>query len=321
MDTNTTTRSRLAEEYQAGTTIRELATRHRISQQQVYEALVDAGAAAPPRRQQRRGRLRPQTRQAIVRAYKAEQTIDRIAYRYNVGENTVRRAAAAAGLPPRPLGSLRGLDYDLIQDLAKQGATSKDIAARINSTPGSVQQVRRKLKRAPDGKLPYDRPLSPARRIILRKAHLQSIDIDALAQQHLAGASVRDLAQQHNLTYSWIYRRFHRAGIPLQGQPSKSQRAEIAAAYAEGQSLRDIAAAFGISPGSVAPIARAAGIPPRPTGKPRINDWSHITSLADQGMTAPRIAAAVGCSKRHIARVLNGSGYTWTGTIWEPPAE
>ncbi|MFI6536641.1 helix-turn-helix domain-containing protein [Nonomuraea sp. NPDC050547] len=132
----------------------------------------------------------------------------------------------------------------------------------------------------------------------------------ALADAYRAGASVRELAQQHGVSHTTIHRRLkgwvvmRKVGGPVGFQSPQEVQEAVAAAYANDVPMADIVDQFGVCDETVRRIAEAAGIPRRkPGGRTRL-DHVQIADLADLGWPPDAIAELVQSSPSYIRSIL-----------------
>jgi Mor family transcriptional regulator len=87
----------LARDYEAGASLKELASRYRIHQHTVSAILDRQGVP-------RRGKKLDRYRTAVILAYEGGDSFATLAARYGVNPETVRRALITAGVILRPQG-------------------------------------------------------------------------------------------------------------------------------------------------------------------------------------------------------------------------
>lgn len=142
--------------------------------------------------------------------------------------------------------------------------------------------------------------------------------VTAAARAYMGG----DTCAQVAATYGVGLKRLRRRVADLGGQMRSSgghrlpdtTRKAIATAYAEGGSYDSVAAAYGISPATVANIVADHGIAPHPTGGTRRRKFTteEARTLADRharGESYKALAREYGCSDQCIARAVNRLGH------------
>ncbi|MER5322373.1 hypothetical protein [Streptosporangium roseum] len=306
----------LAREYAAGKTIRDLARSFGCSQKVIFDRLAAADLVRLPRAVRR---LTSKERRQVITAYRSGKPLKDIAATFGVTPTAVRQIAVAAGVPGRPNGGPRELDYRRIHALAAKGMSAEKIAAKVGSTPGWIKSLLRNLRDADPALLSASRKHVHKR---YRRGFALDLDMDAIAAQYAAGTLVTEIARTHGCSVPLLYQRLRRAGIPAdrQGKSRIEARDDIVAAYVAGWSMLDICATFGVNNNTVERLASEAGVERRPSGAPRVTDWDAVIRMADDGHPSKEIAAKVGCTSRQVARVLRKHDYTWNGRRWCPPA-
>jgi hypothetical protein len=110
------------------------------------------------------------------------------------------------------------------------------------------------------------------------QGRLRPLDIDALIDRYRAGDTVNDLADRFRINRTTVIAHLNRHGVERRAvakQWGHKTLASAARSYADGSSLADLAAQFGLDPSTVANRFRRAGIPIRPR-----RGWDYAASDA-----------------------------------------
>jgi hypothetical protein len=119
-------------------------------------------------------------------------------------------------------------------------------------------------------------PPPAARRPTQRR--LRPTDIDALIDRYRAGDTINELAYRFAVNRTTVIAHLDRRGIERRAIATQWDHQTLTLAarnYADGSSLADIAAQFGLDPSTVANRFRRAGIPIRPR-----RGWDYAASDA-----------------------------------------
>jgi DNA-binding CsgD family transcriptional regulator len=99
------------------------------------------------------------------------------------------------------------------------------------------------------------------------RRRLRPPDIDALVDRYRAGDTINKLADRFGINRTTVIAHLNRRGVErraISKQWDHKTFTRAARSYADGSSLADIAAQFGLDPSTVANRFRRAGIPIRP---------------------------------------------------------
>jgi len=312
-----------AADYAAGLSPVEIGAKQAVSKWTVRNRLAEAGVALRPGHRPRVD-LDPE---AVAAEYRAGASIAEIAARRGTSRQTVHNRLVEAGVARRPRGRRRvDLDPEAVAAEYRAGATIAEIAARHGLSRDSVHE---RLIAA--GVRP--RPACPRRgRWRVR------VDVEAMAADYRAGATIAEVAERHGLSYATAHRRLHAAGVAIRpggAQPGRPggrgpARVDVAAAaadYRAGASIAAIADRQGVSYWAVRRRLRAAGVALRPPGRVvgpaaravlaalvRLGEASPAALAAETGYPAARVGGEL--------RKLRWRGLAtrrWRGR-WRPTA-
>jgi lambda repressor-like predicted transcriptional regulator len=238
----------------------------------------------------------------VTGLYASGLSLRQVADRTGLSRTTVRRVLDRHGVTRRPPGRARPPasppDQDIIS-LYLSGLTITDTAARAGLGRNTVARVldRHRVPRRPEG-----RPRPPG-----------SPPDQELISLYAAGHSLRQVAAKTGLDATTIRRVLARAGVPRRPPgatrpPGTPPDQDITGLYVSGLSLRQAAAAAGVTPGVVQRALIRAGIARRPpAGRARSEQ---ITRLYAAGHSLRQIAAATGLSSNTVRRALARAGIT-----------
>ncbi|MBG0818994.1 helix-turn-helix domain-containing protein [Planomonospora sp. ID82291] len=219
-----------------GLSVRQIGQRLGWSHTTIHEALV--GAGVPLRARGRGGRRIPdQTRQEIVAAYVAGESLRSLLARHQVAAQTIRNIVTEAGVPLRKGGCVRAgkarFDRQAAARLAEDGWTAPAIAILMGFSEGHVRRVLRGLG--------YGRAPLPAG--------------EDLALAYDRAGSIRGLAVELGCSPWRVKRALEREGIRALPRP----RALVAMVRASG-SGRAVAEELGCSVGRLRAALERGGV-------------------------------------------------------------
>jgi AraC-like DNA-binding protein len=136
----------------------------------------------------------------------------------------------------------------------------------------TTEPAREDRSRPTDGAPPPTAPHPTQRR-------LRPTDIDALIDRYNARDTINQLAHRFAINRTTVIAHLDRRGVERRAVSKQWDHQTLTSAtrdYADGSSLADIAARFGLDPSTVANRFRRAGIPIRPR-----RGWHYRTREAD----------------------------------------
>jgi len=147
------------------------------------------------------------------------------------------------------------------------------------------------------------------------------VDPQVLGQEYEAGATIRAIAQHHEMTTLAVWKRLHEANTAMRHGSSKRTTpevdAEIVSAYRAGKSGPQVAKEFGVALSVVYRRLRVAGVKLRRLPPPA---W-RARALAESGFTEDEIYARLRdeyqkrFTRRNIRDWLAEDGYVARGTV------
>lgn len=212
-----------------------------------------------------RSRARPRAGVAeLIAAYGAGHSLEKVAAMVGSDRSTVRRRLIAAGLDTSRRGGPRAvparfrvLDGPVV---AAQYRAGMSVAAIARHHRTALRAVRRTLD---------------AEGVTMRAPSVVRFhfDMDELTRRWLAGATSAQLAAEFGCSPATVLARLHAVGLRRGRWPGRERPvldgAVLAARYAEGATLREVAAGVGASVHAVRAALVAAGVVIRPRfGRP-----------------------------------------------------
>jgi transposase-like protein len=259
------TAGQVADLYQAGWKVSDIAARYDTAASTVLRRLDGAGVA-------RRPRSVPvvfPVDEAARRVQEDGATFAELARAYQVSVDVVRARLRARGIHPPPRTGprvLRGIPAAQLTDLYDSGLTVAQIAARYGVCRETINS---RLRAAG----------------VTRRHPAKPIPMGETATLYRHGATLTDLAARYAVSAKTIKRRLAAAGVPI--SPGGGQRIpipvpEAARLYAEGQTVRQLARRYQVSEQVIRDRLAEAGTPLRRNNHPRQVDPGLLARLARQ---------------------------------------
>ncbi|MEV7011794.1 helix-turn-helix domain-containing protein [Streptosporangium sp. NPDC051022] len=142
-------RAAVARRYEAGQSIRQIATEVGCSHTAVHRALQAARVAlrrpgGPPG-----SRVSEERKAEILAAYRGGDLITDIMIQWRVSDVTIAAIAQEAGEPRRGRGARRRLDWEQVGRLAAKGWPPDAIAILVDASEGHIKRILRRLTEGP----------------------------------------------------------------------------------------------------------------------------------------------------------------------------
>jgi DNA-binding CsgD family transcriptional regulator/lambda repressor-like predicted transcriptional regulator len=255
----------VADLYQAGWTVSQIAARYQVAASTVLRRLDEAGVAR-----------RPTSALAVFAVDEAARRVQQdrasfaeLAREYQVSVDVVRAQLRARGIAPPPRTGprvLRGIPAAQLAGEYASGLTVAQIAARYGVSRATIST------RLHAAGLAGPRPARP-------------VPAGEAAALYRQGASLKTLAGRYAVSAMAIRRHLASAGAEV--RPPGGQRApipvpEAARLYAEGQTVRQLARRYQVSEQVIRDRLAEAGTPLRRTTDPKPVDPALLARLARQ---------------------------------------